>query len=154
MQGAIIRNDLQTLPLACRACSPTTGAIASRPGFRSDTLRQAKSNTTSRLSGLQPDDRRNRIQERYRAAIREFCRGDATGAYSCTQLEWRRLQGSREQARSLRVTPGRSWHTRGQSRCCPIANRCSCRLCSWTWNFLHLIDSSVCGGNYRADVLF
>ena len=31
--------------------------------------RQAKSNTTSRLSGLQPDDRRNRqpprIQERY-----------------------------------------------------------------------------------------
>ena len=41
-------------------------------------------------------------QERYRAAIREFCRGVARGVYCSTRPERRRPQGSREQARTLR----------------------------------------------------
>ena len=42
-------------------------------------------------------------KERYRDAIREFCKRKARGVYSCTRPGRGVRQGSREQARSLRI---------------------------------------------------
>ena len=50
-------------------------------------LRQAKSNTTSRLSGLQPDDRRNRIQEQDRSVSRRGEVGTTAGKVNAVQSQ-------------------------------------------------------------------
>ena len=74
------------------------------------TLRQSKHTAVRRNQKLphacwataQRQAHRQQPKERYRAAIREFCKRYARGVDSCPRPKRRAQQGSREQARSLR----------------------------------------------------